>query len=160
MPTIVTTKGMNCSAPERNISLNMLGLANLYPTMINIAEREANGIRDIMGIKNRIAIKSQNPCKIAEFFVLAPKLILAELLTMTCVNGKAPTKPHKRLPNPCAFSSLLGGLSLLNLQFTSSLTATLNLRASHTLDCTAAILPHFYFIKLDIKSQILFLLLF
>ena len=55
-------------------------------------------------------INKNTPCKTADILVLPPKLIFAELLTITCVSGKPPINPDTILPNPCAFNSLLVGV--------------------------------------------------
>ena len=49
----------------------------------------------------------------ADIFVLAPELIFADVLTITEVTGKPPSKPDTMLPTPCAFNSLLVGVTLL-----------------------------------------------
>ena len=59
-------------------------------------------------------INKNIPCKIVDAFVLPPKEIFAELLTITCVTGKPPINPEKIFPNPCAFNSLLVGVTPLS----------------------------------------------
>ena len=49
----------------------------------------------------------------ADIFVLPPKLIFAELRTITCVTGKPPINPEITFPNPCAFNSLFVEVILL-----------------------------------------------
>jgi hypothetical protein len=45
--------------------------------------------------------------------VFAPAFTLALLLTITLVSGSPPISPLVKLPNPCATSSLFGGVTLL-----------------------------------------------
>jgi hypothetical protein len=47
------------------------------------------------------------PCKTVDMRVFAPACTLAELRTITPVIGSAPNTPHRKLPTPCARSSLL-----------------------------------------------------
>ena len=50
-----------------------------------------------------IALISKNtPCSIADSLVFAPKVIFAELRTITWVTGKPPIRPETILPRPCA----------------------------------------------------------
>ena len=46
--------------------------------------------------------------------VFPPALTFAELLTMTEVSGRPPISPEIILPKPCAFNSLLVGVTLFN----------------------------------------------
>ena len=55
-----------------------------------------------------------DPCRIVDIFDLAPAEIFAEVLTTTDVSGKPPIIPDTILPIPCAFSSLLVGVTLFN----------------------------------------------
>ena len=105
--------GINCSHPNLYICLNKPGLANLYPTINRMAAKLANGI-----IFKRLAIvralnKRKKPCRMADIFVFAPKVILAVLRTITYVTGSPPIKPESKLPKPCALSSMLVGVILL-----------------------------------------------
>ena len=51
------------------------------------------------------------PCMMADNLLLAPKDMLAELRTITCVTGKPPIKPDNMLPKPWALSSWLVGVT-------------------------------------------------
>ena len=75
-------------------------MASLYPTNSNIAAKEANGIRFR---KTGIIIADNNkiiPWNIADILVFPPELILAELLTITCVIGSPPIIPETIFPIP------------------------------------------------------------
>ena len=61
----------------------------------------------------RALINKNKPCKIADSFDFPPKEILAELRTITWVNGRPPISPDTMFPRPCAFNSLLVGVTLL-----------------------------------------------
>ncbi len=76
------------------------GLASLYPTVNKIAANAANGILlSNPGIKKAVSSR-RIPWPIAEAFVRAPEVTLAELLTITEVIGSPPIKPETRLPIP------------------------------------------------------------
>ena len=61
MATIVITNGINCSHPFATISLKMEGLANLYPVIIKMAAREANGIRFKTGLRIKMLTNKNKP---------------------------------------------------------------------------------------------------
>ena len=89
-----------------------------------MAAKEANGIKFNKPAINMALNNKKNPCIIVDNFDLPPKLILSDLLTITCVTGNPPIKPDTILPKPCAFNSLLVGVTLLsgsNLSVASTL---------------------------------------
>jgi len=57
--SIVTTNGINWFQPLANISLKIEILASLYPVTINIAAKEAKGIKFIRELKSKMARKTQ-----------------------------------------------------------------------------------------------------
>ena len=59
-------------------------------------------------------INKNTPCNMADNFVLPPKLIFAELLTITWVIGNPPIKPDTILPKPCDFNFRFVGVILLS----------------------------------------------
>ena len=59
IPKIVTIKGVNCFQPNRYISLNKEGFANLYPTINRIEANTDKGI-----LFNKLGIKITEISKI------------------------------------------------------------------------------------------------
>src|SRR5688500_6743836 len=105
--TTVNIKGTNWYLPAFHICLNTFGLARRKPIIIRIAARQAIGILFSRKGMLTTATSRNTPCAIADSFDFAPAATLADVLTITDVIGKPPTRPDNILPIPCAFNSVL-----------------------------------------------------